>query len=142
MPYDHSFPVQVHPALADAFDDTLADVYDGRLYFQVAPPNRPFPCCVYQYATGNSDVADYVGFNGWDATFLFRSMDYTISGAYNNLKALVNKLPEVTVSGWYVSYKVGGTIQLPVERISTGDIHTAGIQINIKVANFNTNEVP
>lgn len=133
MSYDEQFQAKVFPLLMEAFDDNLGTIYNNRLYAIVAPPIPTFPCCVYQSQDGGGRNDDAIGQNGWEGLITFRSIDTTLSGAWNKALELSQSFPNVTVSGYLISMKIEHPQWFPVERKSDSNIYTAGIIVNVKV---------
>ena len=135
MAYDNSFQAKVFPLLMMAFDTALGSLYNDRVYAGVAPSNPTFPCLVYQSQDGGGVRDDHINQNGWDGLITFRSIDVTLSGAWNRLIQVADALPNVTISGYGVTYIPDHPQWFPVEKLSTSNIYTAGLIVQFKVNN-------
>lgn len=135
MAYDKTFMAKIFPALMDAFDTTLGPVYDGRIYASVPPAKPTLPCAVYQSQDLGGKRTDYLQQNGWSGLITFRSIDTTLSGAWNNALQLLVALDTITVPGFSINYIADRPQWFPVERLSTGNVYTAGIIVNFTISN-------
>ncbi len=136
MPYDPNFQAMVFPVLMEAFDTYLSDVYDGRLYANVQTGTKIFPYGIYQSADGGGNNADFVGQSGWEGDITFRSIHTTTSGAWDYLVQLSTQLVTLQASGiagYSFKYKPQHPQWFPVEKLSTGNIYTAGLLVSFSV---------
>jgi hypothetical protein len=136
MPYDRTFMAKVFPALQTAFDDTLGSIYDGKIFATVKTGSPDFPYCVYQSQDGGGVRADYLDQNGWNGLITFRSLDTTLSGAWNRTLQILQALPAITgaVPGFYIDYIAERPQWFPVEKLSTGYVYTAGIIVSFTMS--------
>lgn len=132
-----NFQARVFPALMAGFDVGLSDVYDGRLYASVPPTQPEYPLAVYQSQDGGGVRLDTLGKNGWEGLITFRSIDTTMSGAWNKLYQLVQAIPQVVASGYLIEYRPEHPMWMPVEKVSAGNIYTAAIIVTFNVYNDN-----
>lgn len=133
MAYDKSFVAKIFPALQTAFDDYLAAIYNGNLFAIVKTGSPPFPYCVYQSQDGGGKRADYLNQNGWNGLITFRSIDTTLSGAWNKSLQLLDAMPTVVASGYSIDFIAEKPQWFPVEKLSTGYVYTAGIIVNFTI---------
>lgn len=136
MAYDTTFIAKIFPALQDAFDTCLSAIYSGRLYAIVKTGSPEFPYCVYQSQDGGGVRADYINQNGWNGLITFRSIDTTLSGAWNKSLQLLQALPAISgaVPGFSIDYIAEKPQWFPVEKLSTGYVYTAGIIVNFTIS--------
>lgn len=133
MAYDIAFIAKVFPVLMDAFDTTLGPIYSGRIYAGVGPTTPTFPECIYQSQDGGGKRRDYLQQNGWQGLITFRSVDTTLSGAWNRAIQILNALPSLTASGYSILAIADKAQWFPVEKRSFGNVYTAGIIVNFTV---------
>jgi len=137
MSYDSTFQAQVFPALMTAFEDYLADVFDGRLYAFVAPATPTLPLGVYQSQDGGGRRTDFINQNGWSGLITFRSIATSLASAWDNILALSARLDGLTASG-----VAGYTIQaipdhpqaFPIEKTTEyGTLYTAALIVSFSI---------
>lgn len=138
MAYDRTFIAKIFPALQTAFDTYLGSIYDGKIYALVKTGSPDFPYCVYQSQDGGGVRADHINQNGWSGLITFRSIDTTLSGAWNRALQLLQALPNITVSGAVPGFSIDYTAEkpqwFPVEKLSTGYVYTAGLIVRFDIA--------
>lgn len=136
MPYDVNFQARVFPVLMTAFETYLGDVVDGRIYAGIAPAVPTFPLIVYQSQDGGGVNADFVDQSGWEGLVTFRSLDTALDSAWDNLALLSNRLVGLSlsgVSGYSIKTKPMHPQWFPTEKISEGNIYTAGLIVSFSV---------
>ncbi len=133
MAYDINFQAKVFPVLMSAFDTYLSNVFDDRLYNQTAPPQTAFPVCIYQSQDGGGKADDKINLNGWRGNILFRSVDMSLSGAWDKLEELTEQLPLVMASGYEISLRPLHSVWFPIDKTSTKNIYTAAIVVEVGV---------
>lgn len=141
MAYDPAFQAKVFPILFAAFEEHFGEIFEGRVYAQVATPLHEYPSLVYQSQDAGGSNSDKIGFNGWEGLITFRSMDITLSGAWNKAAELATAFPNVTHSGYSIRIKAQNPQMFPVEKVTsvkngtaiTGNVYTAGIITEVDV---------
>jgi len=137
MTYDNSFQAHVFPVLMAAFEDYLADVFDGRLYAFVAPATPTLPLGVYQSQDNGGKRADFIDQNGWSGLITFRSIANNLATAWDNIVLLTDRLQGLTASG-----VAGYTIRaipdhpqpFPIEKTTEyGTLYTAALIVSFSV---------
>lgn len=139
MAYDRSFSAKVFPILMAAFDTYLSSIYNDRVYVGVPPTNPTFPCLVYQSQDGGGVRQDVIDQNVWDGLITFRSIDTTLSGAWNRILQVADALPNIAypnivASGYLIDYLIDHPMWFPIEKTTTNTIHTAAIIVKFTVA--------
>lgn len=129
MAYDNVFQVKVWPVIISELEQHVAPVYGGRLSYKVAASLSQLPVCVYQSQDGGGKNDDYISQNGWTGLVTLRSIDTTLSGAWNKAIEAVEALQTITNPTYDISVHVQNPIELPIEKLSTGSVYTAGIVI-------------
>jgi hypothetical protein len=120
--------------LMQAFDYGIGPIFDGRLYATVAPPQPTYPLCIYQSQDNGGIKFDTFSRNGWRGFITFRSIDTTLSGAWNKVLELVNAIPAVVASGYLIEYMPNHPQWFPVERVTQGNLYTAAIIVEFQVS--------
>lgn len=133
MPYDVNFQPKIFPILMNGFADAFSSIYSGRVYASVAPSIPTYPLAVYQSQDGGGTRFDSLARNGWEGLITFRSIDTTLSGAWNKLQELALAIPNVVASGYLIEYRIEHPIWMPVERVTAGNIYTAAIVVTFHV---------
>lgn len=133
MPYDVNFQPKIFPALMSGFASAFSGVYNGRVYASVAPSIPTYPLVVYQSQDGGGSRFDSLARNGWEGLITFRSIDVTMSGAWNKIQELAEHIPNVVASGFLIEYRIEHPIWLPIERVTSGNIYTAAIVVTFQV---------
>jgi hypothetical protein len=132
MPYDPTFQAYVMPVLQTAFEAAFDSIFDGRVYHQVQNDNI-FPLLIYQSGDRGGKRNDYIGQNGWNGIVVFRSLDLDGKAAWDNLISVASALSSLTAVGYSFTYIVENPQEFPVEHTSFGDIHTAGLIVNLYI---------
>ena len=129
--YDTTFQVMVWPTIIGLFQTYIAPIFDGRLSFQVPGAFVTFPAGVYQSADNGGTNADTIGTNGWTGLVTMRCMDTTLDGAWAKALQVANQLSTLHHPQYSISIKILHPLQLPVERITIGNIYTAAFVMEI-----------
>lgn len=128
--YDKTFQAKVWPVITSILTEYVAPVYDGRLSFNVPISLTDFPNAVYQSADGGGKNDDYINQNGWTGLVTIRSIDVTLSGAWNHLQQAMGVLASGVVHDDYVvSINADRPQTFPIDKITRGTIYTAGVII-------------
>lgn len=126
--YDKTFQARVWPIIMDLMDDTIAPVFDGKLAYKVPISLTDFPNGVYQSQDGGGKNDDYINQNGWQGFVTIRSIDTTLSGAWNKALQVATVLSSGVIHPNYdITAEVNRPIELPIEKITAGSIYTAGL---------------
>lgn len=127
MSYDSVFQARVWPIIIAELSEHVASVFNGRLSHKVPASLSQFPVGVYQSQDGGGQNNDTIGMNGWVGQITFRSIDTTISGAWNKALDVAEALLTIDNASYDISVDVSRPIEFPVEKLTQGSIYTAGI---------------
>jgi hypothetical protein len=134
MSYDKTFQAKVWPVITSVLTDYIAPVYSGRLAFNVPASLTIFPNAVYQSQDGGGKNDDYIGVNGWNGFITIRSIDLTLSGAWNKALQVANVLSSgVTHANYDISIDIHKPQAFPVEKITSGNVYTAGLILLVEI---------
>lgn len=133
MAIDKAFFAKVLPALDLAFDTYLSPIFSGRLYSLVAPTNSELPRAVYQSQDAGGFQENKIGSNAWVGQITFRVMSMSKAEAWNKAIALAEALPTLQHNDYDISADIVNPQWFPVEKITTGNVYTAGIIVEIGV---------
>lgn len=140
MAYQQTFIAQVWPMIKLAME-TVAPIYDGRVYSIVPPRNTSFPALSFQSQDlgGNND--DTIGNNGWNGVITIKSIDSNEENAHNKLALALQQLAgnPVTVSGiltlsgeFTVQMEQLKPIIFPVERLTDQEsLYQAAVMVTV-----------
>lgn len=134
--YDKTFQAKVMPVIISEFNEHVASVFDGRLYAIVAPPLATFPCGVYQSQDGGGLNKDFIGSdsgNGWEGMMTIRCLDTTLSGAWSKALDVAVALQTITNPIYDMNIHLEKPQWFPVEKLTIGNIYTAGLIVLIGV---------
>lgn len=127
MSYDTVFQAKVWPIIIAELSEHIAPVFSGRLSHKVPASLSQFPVGVYQSQDGGGQNDDTIGYNGWVGDITFRSIDTTLSGAWNKSLEVSNALLTISNPSYDISVQIVRPIEFPVEKLTQGSIYTAGI---------------
>lgn len=112
----------------------IAPVFSGRLYYQAAPVNTPFPVLVYQPVVNQSYANLMLNDSYWEGLITFRSISTDFGQAQDNMMAVLSYLSTVktvTVSGVSVPHSVRYDVldvpSFPIEKLTDGYIYTSAV---------------
>jgi len=132
MPYDVTFQSKVLLIVIEAIEQYLSSPYNGRVY-ALAGPGDVFPYMVYQSQDGGGLNDDFADQNGWKGLVTFRSIDTTLSGAFNCLSEMSALLPMVTSSGYDIHMKPVHPMLMPIEKTTKGNVYTVALITDVSV---------
>lgn len=131
--YDKTFQAKVWPIIIAEMSEHIAPVFSGRLSQDIPTSLTQFPVGVFQSQDGGGKNDDYIGQNGWEGQITIRSIDQTISGAWNKALEVAEALLMVENEVYDISVDISKPIKFPVEKLTTGSIYTAGLVITMGI---------
>jgi hypothetical protein len=133
MSYDKVFQAKVWPIIISELALHVAPVFSGRLSKNIPTSLTQFPVGVYQSQDGGGSNDDHIGNNGWLGQITFRSIDTTISGAWNKALDVANALLLIDNSEYDISVDISRPIEFPVEKLTQGSVYTAGLIVTMGI---------
>ena len=111
--------------------------YGGRVYYNVAPSDIPFPYLIYQSDSSLGGVYGMLNTTAWKGIITFRSLSTSLAGASDSLGDLLNKLdrpfvvsgiPNITIH-YYVQFQPYKRYSFPVERLNNSAVYTSAVGV-------------
>jgi len=133
MAIDKAFFARVLPALDLVFSMYLAPLFEGRLYNIVAPTSSNFPRAVYQSQDAGGFQKNKIGSNAWIGQITFRVMSMSKTEAWDKAIELAEALPALAHAHYDISADITNPQWFPIEKITTGNIYTAGLIVEFGV---------
>lgn len=133
MSYDNVFQVKVWPIIIAELSEHIAPVFNGRFSHKIPISLSQFPVGVFQSQDGGGKNDDTIGHNGWVGDITFRSIDTTLSGAWNKALEVGNALLTISNPSYDISIQISRPIEFPIEKLTQGSIYTAGIVASVGV---------
>lgn len=127
--YDKTYQAKVWPIIIAELSEHIAPIFNNRFSFGIAASLSTFPLGVYQSQDGGGKNDDHIGQNGWLGQITIRSIDTTLSGAWNKALAVASGLQNISNPAYNISIDVSNPIQFPVEKLTQGNIYTAGLVV-------------
>lgn len=131
--YDETFQTKVWPVLVSLFSSEVGPLFDGRFAYKVLPAMSQFPAAILQSQDGGGKNADTIDRNGWQGLITLRCLDTTLSGAWSLSQAVASVLPTIHHQLYDVRISILQPIEFPIEKISTGNVYTAGLLLNVSM---------
>jgi hypothetical protein len=133
MAYDKTFQAKVWPVIITAMSNYVAPVFNNRLSFGVPSSLSQFPVGVYQSGDAGGKNDDYIGQNGWQGPIIIRSIDLTLSGAWNKALEVAEALQTIEHDVYDISVEIPNPQQFPVEKLTQGSVYTAGLVVSFGI---------
>ena len=111
--------------------------YGGRVYYNVAPSDIPFPYLIYQSDSSLGGVYGMLNTTAWKGIITFRSLSTSLAGASDSLGDLLNKLdrpfvvsgiPNITIP-YDVQFQPYKSYSFPVERLNNSAVYTSAVGV-------------
>jgi hypothetical protein len=131
--YDTTFQAKVWPVIISAMETYIAPAFNGKLSKDVAIARSDFPYGIYQSQDGGGKNDDYIGQNGWIGIITLRSIDTTLSGAWNRALSAAQLLPTLDHATYDIKAHIVHPIHLPVEKLNDTSVYTAGLSIEFQI---------
>lgn len=123
----------------------ISGQYGGRIFYNVAPPEVPYPYLIYQSDASLGTAFNMLNQTAWKGIVTFRSISNSLAGAIDPLAHLSNHFTQVfTVSGivnlqtaYDVQFFPYKSYSFPVERINNVAVYTAGVGVETFITPIN-----
>lgn len=115
----------------------ISGQYGGRVYYNVAPPETPFPYLVYQSDSSLGGLYGMLNTTAWKGIVTFRSLSSSLAGASDSLGDLLTKIDRpIVVSGipnitipYDVQFYPYKSYTFPVERLNNSAVYTSAVGV-------------
>jgi hypothetical protein len=115
----------------------ISGQYGGRVFFNAAPPEVPYPYLIYQSDSSLGYSYSMLNMSAWKGIITMRSISSTLAGASDSLAELSNGFPGPFVVSGIANIAVPYDVQFypykvysfPIERLNSTAIYTAAIGV-------------
>jgi hypothetical protein len=115
----------------------ISGQYSGRVFFNAAPPEAPYPYLIYQSDSSLGYSYSMLNMSAWKGIITMRSVASTLAGASDSLAELANHFTAPFVVSGIANISIPYDVQFypykvysyPVERLNSTAIYTSAIGV-------------